>query len=78
MIYVCQQCCAQGALPLAHTKKRNGATNAHRAQRARLTAPAPQADVDVISVVGGSVLPPSMPFIAPHVSKRRRRGGSIV
>ena len=34
---VCHQCRANGALPLARTKRRNGASNGRRAERARLT-----------------------------------------
>ena len=41
---MCLVCRAAGALPLARTKRRNGAGNEHRAQRARLAASvAPQA-----------------------------------
>ena len=43
---VCRQCRAKGALPLARTRKKNGANNARRATRVRLTAPAPQAATD--------------------------------
>jgi len=67
---------ADGALPLDRTKRRNGAANARRAQRVRLTAPTLQADVDgVVYPVEGSDIPPSMPVTAPRIRKRRSRAG---
>ena len=73
---VCQHCLAEGALPLARTKRRNVARNARRATRVRLTAPAPQAAVaDDISLVEGSDIPPSLSSNAPRITKRRRKAG---
>ena len=56
---VCLECRAKGALPLVRTKRRNRASNEHRAQRARFVASvAPQASHEVVlapRVVGGAV-----------------------
>ena len=76
VLLVCRQCRADGLLPLARTKRRNGAAIARRAQRVRLTTPTPQADVEgVVSPVEESDIPPSMPVIVPWIRKGRSRAG---
>ena len=73
---VCQQCRAYGALPLARTKRRNGASNVQRAHRARLTTQLHVAFVIVASTIQASVSQAPEPYIAPRPSKRKRRNGA--
>ena len=60
VLLVCLECRAAGALPVARTKRSNGASNEHRSQRARVAASSsPQAsNEDVLApvVVGGAVV----------------------
>ncbi len=77
---VCLECRAKGALPLVRTKRRNRASNEHRAQRARLMASvAPQASREValapVAVDGAveSVAPGvGVPTVAPPRGRSRK------
>jgi len=75
---VCQLCRADGALPLARTKRRNGEANARRAQRDQLTSPATQASVDCDAISPPSeatdISPPSN---ATRTSKRGRKQSNL-
>jgi len=73
---VCQQCCANGALPPARTKRRNGASNGRRASRARLTTQVHVAYVAIAFAVQANVPQAPEPSIAPRPSKRRRQNGA--
>ena len=46
---ICKDCRADGAIPLARTKRLNGVANAKRTQCDRLIADVPKANVDVVS-----------------------------
>ena len=75
---VCEVCRADGALPLARTKRRNGEANARRAQRDQLTSPATQASVDCDAISPPSeatdISPPSN---ATRTSKRGRKQSNL-
>ena len=77
---ICQDCRAHGAIPLARTKRRNGATHAQRAQRDRLTAEVLEAPrlafLDVVTPVEVTDIPPTPTSTAPRTTKRGRRAES--
>ena len=51
LLPIYQDCRAHDALPLARTKRSNGAVNVHRAQHNRLTADDPRAHVDIVTLM---------------------------
>jgi len=64
---ICRDCRADGAIPLAQTKRRNGATHARRAQRDRLTSEAP---IDVVTPMEDPGIPPIIATpCAPRTTK---------
>jgi len=73
---ICKDCRAKGVVPLARTKRRNGAANAKRKQRDRLIADVPQANVDVVSPLEATDTPPTTTPIAPRATKRGRHEDS--
>ena len=73
-----QDCRADDALPLARTKRRNGAVNGHRAQRNLSTADVPQAHVDVLTPIEATDVPLATTSMAPRSTKRGRRVDSEV
>ena len=80
VLHVCLECRAACALPLARTKRRNGASNEHRSRRAGVAASsAPQASNEEVRapvVVGGAVVfvesVVDVPSISPAVARRGR------
>jgi hypothetical protein len=70
---VCQNCRADGAIPLARSKRRNGAVNGKRAERDRVTADVPEANVDDVSPMVATGMPPATTSTAPRTTKRGRR-----
>ena len=72
MLHVCQPCRTEGALPIVRSKRRNGAQNERRAQRARQTT---QASLEAILVIAhgealitathGALAPTATPAAAP-------------
>ena len=77
VLLVCHLCRADGALPLARTKRRNGEANARRTQRDRQTSPTPHASiVDAISPPAEATdIPP--PSITMRTSKRGRKQSNL-
>ena len=73
MLPICQQCRTYGAIPLARTKRRNGAANGHRARRDRLTAVVSQLFAYVVTPVEATDIPPSRSSTVSWTSKRGRR-----
>jgi len=77
---ICQNCRSHGAIPLARTKRRNGAAYAQRAQRDLLTvevheAPRPEIS-DVVTPVEAPGIRPTRTSTAPRTTKRGRRAES--
>ena len=72
MLHICHVCRADGAIPLARTKRRNGAANAQRAQRDLLTADVSQTHGDDIIPMEATDTPPTTTCSAPRTTKRRR------
>ena len=72
---VCQQCRADGAIPLARTKRRNGAANGQRARRDRLTVTVnqPFADADIVNPVEATDIPLAVTSTTSRARKRGRR-----
>jgi len=75
---ICQDCRAYGALPLARTKRKNGAVNGHRTHRNRLTADVSQAHVDVVTLMVSMDMPLATTSTAPRSVERGRRVDSEV
>jgi len=74
---ICKDCHADGAIPLARIKRRNGSANAKRGQRDRLiVADVPQANVDVVYPLEATDTPPTTTPIAPRATKRGRHVNS--
>jgi hypothetical protein len=74
LLPICQDCLADGALPLTRTnKRRNDAVNGNRAQRNRLTADVPQAHVDIVTPMEATDMPLATTSTAPRSTKRGRR-----
>jgi hypothetical protein len=67
---VCQDCRADGARPLARSKRRNGAVNGKRAERDRVTADVPEANVDDVTPMAATGMPPATTSTAPRTTKR--------
>ena len=64
-------------IPLARTKRRNGAANVKRAQRDILTANVSQAHGDdVTPMEAADATPPTTTSSAPHTTTRGRRANS--
>ena len=76
MLPICKDCRADGAIPLAWTKSRNGGANAKSTQRDRLIADLPQANVDVVYPLEATDIPPTTTSTAPRDTKRGRREDS--
>ncbi len=72
-LLACPSYRAKGALPLARSRRRNGAVNERRAQRARLAAPpASLAPYEHITpATYGQAIP--HPALGPRAIRRRRR-----
>jgi hypothetical protein len=76
---ICQQCRADGAIPLARTKRRNGEANGHRARRDRLmTAAVTQPSENVVTPAEAADIPPSRTSTTSRTSKRGRRVDSAL
>ena len=77
---MCLECRAASALPLARTKRRNGASNEDRSRHARVvtssTSQASNEEVLAPVVVGGAVVSVAsvvdVPSIPPHGARRGR------
>jgi hypothetical protein len=81
VLLVCQEFRANGALPIARSRRRNGAHIENRAQRRRLTAGASQARDDIDNVAGTYAIeeesiPPSTiaTTSTPATTRVQRRG----
>ncbi len=69
--FVKQDCRADGAIPLARSKSRNVAVNGKRAERDRVTANVPEANVDDVTLMVATGMPKTS--TAPRTTKRGRR-----
>ena len=78
---VCEICRADGALPLARTKRRTGEANARRAERDRLTNPVPNnASLNAISPTAAEatdITPPSTTAMSSRGRKRVRKQSNL-
>ena len=72
VLTICQVCRADGAIPLARTKRRNGAANAQRAQRYLLTADVSHAHFDDVTLMEATDTTPTTTSWAPRTTKRGR------
>jgi len=79
VLHICQVCRADDAIPLARTKRRNGTTNAQRAQRDRCRcfgADVSQARRDDVTPMEVTDKPSTTTSRAPRTTKRGRRADS--
>ena len=72
MFLICQDCRANFAMPIARTKRRNGAANGQREESDRLTVHVSEACVDVDSPVDAIDIPQLKSSIAPQATTRIR------
>ena len=70
---ICQVCRADGAIPLARIKRRNGSANAKRAQRNLLTTNVSQAHGDDVTPMATVDTTPPTTSSAPGTTSRGRR-----